>query len=101
MAINKKPANVDGKKSMKREAYDTLPLTRRNFILMAVSGLLIVIGFALMVGGGSDDPLVFSEDIFSNTRIVVGPLLAFAGFLTMAIAIIIKPKDNKNSESHE
>ena len=101
MVINKRSATGNDKKSMKREAYATLPLTRRNFILMAVSGLLIVIGFALMVGGGSDDPLVFSEDIFSNTRIVVGPLLAFAGFLTMAVAIIIRPKDNKTPESHE
>ena len=30
-------------------------------------------------------------DIFSTRRIVVGPTIAFLGFLLMAFAIIVKP----------
>ena len=62
---------------------------------MGVSAVLIVLGFLLMAGGGSDDPEVFSEDIFSTTRIVIGPLLAFLGFVGIAVGIIVKPKAKK------
>lgn len=79
------------KSNIKHENAATLPLGRLNFILMAVAGFLIVIGFALMVGGGTGDAS-YSPTIFSSTRIVVAPLLAFLGFLLMGIAIIVKPR---------
>lgn len=53
--------------------------------------LLIIIGFALMSGGGSTGT-EFNPEVFSTRRIVVGPLLAFLGFLLMAFAIIYIPK---------
>lgn len=84
----------DSKKSKNiiREDVNNRPFSRLNFIIMASSALLIVLGFLLMTGGGSSDPNVFSPDIFSSTRIVVGPLLAFLGFVGIAIGIIVKPK---------
>lgn len=69
-----------------------LPLARKNFIYMAIAGLMIVVGFLLMLGGGST-PEQFNPDIFSTRRIVVGPTIAFLGFVFMGIAIIIKPKE--------
>ncbi|MDE5554437.1 MAG: DUF3098 domain-containing protein [Muribaculaceae bacterium] len=71
-----------------------MPLTKNNFIGMAVAGLLIVVGFLLMLGGSST-PEEFNPDIFSARRIVVGPFLAFVGFVAMAIAIVIRPKTEK------
>lgn len=68
-----------------------LPLARKNFIYMAIAGLMIVVGFLLMLGGGST-PEQFNPDIFSTRRIVIGPTIAFLGFVFMGIAIIIKPK---------
>lgn len=68
-----------------------MPLQRANFIGMAISGAIIVIGFLLMLGGSSTTE-EFNPDIFSVRRIVVGPCLAFIGFVAMAIAIIIDPK---------
>lgn len=55
--------------------------------------MLIVIGFLLMIGGGSSVEGGFNPDIFSTRRIVVGPLLAFLGFLFMAFAIFVDPKE--------
>lgn len=69
----------------------TMPLGRLNFICMGVSAVLIVLGFILMLGGGSTQE-AFNPDIFSTRRIVVGPAIAFIGFVAMAIAIIVKPK---------
>lgn len=68
-----------------------MPLGRLNFIAMGVAAVLIVLGFILMLGGGST-PEAFNADIFSTRRIVVGPAIAFVGFVAMAVAIIVKPK---------
>ncbi len=67
-----------------------MPLQRANFIAMAVAGAMIVIGFLLMLGGSSTVES-FNHDIFSTRRIVIGPLIAFLGFVAMAAAIIIDP----------
>ena len=68
-----------------------MPLERGNFIAMAIAGALIVLGFVLMLGGSST-PEEFNPDIFSTRRIVVGPCIAFMGFVAMGAAIIIDPK---------
>lgn len=73
------------------QEFNTLPLGRNNYILMAISGALIIIGFLLMLGGSST-PEEFNPDIFSTRRIVVGPAIAFIGFVAMAVAVCIKPK---------
>lgn len=68
-----------------------MPLQRGNFIAMAIAGAMIVIGFILMLGG-STTVEEFNPDIFSTRRIVIGPAIAFLGFVAMAAAIIIDPK---------
>ena len=68
-----------------------MPLQKANFMAMAAAGVLIVLGFVLMLGGSSTVD-GFNPDIFSPRRIVVGPCIAFIGFVAMAAAIIIDPK---------
>ncbi|MCC8071665.1 MAG: DUF3098 domain-containing protein [Bacteroidales bacterium] len=68
-----------------------LPLVKLNFILMAIAGLMIVGGFLLMTGSGSGAD-EFNPDIFSTRRIVVGPTIAFLGFVFMGVAIIWKKR---------
>lgn len=68
-----------------------LPLVKINFILMAASAAIIIIGFLLMLGGSSSGE-EFNPDIFSTRRIVVGPTLAFIGFVAMGFAIIYRPR---------
>lgn len=68
-----------------------MPLERGNFIAMAIAGAMIVVGFILMLGGSSTVDQ-FNPDIFSARRIIIGPAIAFLGFLAMGAAIIIDPK---------
>ncbi|MBQ0116015.1 MAG: DUF3098 domain-containing protein [Bacteroidales bacterium] len=68
-----------------------MPLGKINFILMGVCLLLIVVGFWLMTGSANEGDK-FNYDIFESSRIVVGPFLAFAGFVLMAVAIIYRKK---------
>ncbi len=70
------------------------PFSKINFYMMGGCLVLIVLGFILMSGGGSGDTS-FNPEIFSARRIVVGPLLAFLGFLFMAFAIVWSPAKRK------
>lgn len=78
-------------KQTEANSANELPLSINNFILMGVSLLLIIIGFAL-TGGSPSGLEEYNPDIFSTRRIVVGPGMCFVGFVLMAIAIIVKPK---------
>ncbi len=77
--------------NIEHQDFDTLPLGRNNFIIMAVAGVMIVAGFLLMLGGSST-PEAFNPDIFSTRRIVVGPAICFLGFVVMAVAVCVKPR---------
>lgn len=84
--------NAKNAAQIERESDAQRPLSKKNFIGMAISGVLIVLGFILMLGEPSTTD-TFNPDIFSTQRVVVGPLIAFLGFVLMAVAIIIRPAD--------
>ncbi len=52
---------------------------------------LMALGFILMSGGGSDDPLVFSTDIYSFRRIKLAPTLVLIGLGLEVYAILLNP----------
>jgi hypothetical protein len=64
-----------------------------NYKLLAIGFVIIVIGFLLMIGGKSDSPEKFSENIFSFRRITLAPIVVLAGFAFEIWAIMKKPKD--------
>lgn len=70
------------------------PLERKNFIIMIASAAAIVIGFLLMLGGSSTEES-FNPDIFSTRRVVIGPAIAFLGFVAMGVGIIYLPRRRK------
>lgn len=60
-----------------------------------IVGLIVMIsGYILMIGGGSDDPNVFNPEMFNFTRLVVSPLLILLGVAIIIIAIMKKPKSD-------
>ena len=89
----KKNAEVETTSGTKKTGikYTDFPLAKINFLLMMLSGVLIVTGFLLMLGGANDAEQ-FNADIFSSRRVIVGPTMAFIGFVAMGIAIIFKKK---------
>jgi hypothetical protein len=66
---------------------------KENYRLLLIGLGLIVLGFLLMIGGGSDDPNVFSQEIFNFRRLTLAPLLILAGYVVEIFAIMKKPKD--------
>lgn len=67
-------------------------LPKRNSILIAVSFVVIVIGFVLMIGEPSG-ATQYNPDIFSFRRITLGPMSSLAGFVLMVVAILWKTKE--------
>ena len=65
-----------------------------NYLLMAVGVVVVIVGFLLMVGGGSDDPNVFNaEELYSFQRITLAPIVVMLGFFIEVVAIMKKPKE--------
>jgi hypothetical protein len=81
--------------STKNENKDRLnfALGPENYKLLAIGFAIIVAGFILMLGGKSDDPTKFSEDIFSFRRITLAPVVVLAGFIFEIWAIMKRPKE--------
>jgi len=65
--------------------------SRTNYLLMAAGILIMVIGYILMSGGGSDDPQVFNPEIFAPRRITWAPLLVVLGLVVEVFAIMYRP----------
>ena len=51
-----------------------------NYKILLIGIAVIALGFILMSGGGSDDPTVFSEAVFSFRRIRLAPTVVLIGF---------------------
>jgi len=66
---------------------------KENYRLMLIGLALIIVGFLLMIGGGSEDPKVFNPEIFSFRRITLAPIFILAGYAVEIFAIMKKPKD--------
>lgn len=68
---------------------------KTNFLLLGIGMAVIIIGFLLMTGPGSNETM-FQPDIFSARRIKVAPAVCFLGFTFMIYGILRKPKDKTN-----
>ena len=65
-----------------------MPLTRKNYILLLAGFGIILLGFVLMAGGGSDSPDEFNDAMFSWRRITLAPILVVGGFVMEIYAIL-------------
>lgn len=65
---------------------------KENYKILLIGIAVIGLGFILMSGGGSNDPKVFSEDIFNFRRIRLAPTVVLIGFGITIYSIFKKPK---------
>ena len=67
-----------------------IPVSSYKMILIGFG--IIILGFILMMGGGSDNPAEFNYDIFSFRPITLAPIVVLMGFGFVFWAIMRKPK---------
>lgn len=72
---------------------DQLPFTKTNYIFLIAGFVLIIIGLFLMSGGGSDDPAVFNDAIFSFRRLTLSPVVILAGYGIVLYGIMKKTQE--------
>ncbi len=85
-----------GEQKRKEDNKTEFIFGKKNYKWLFIGLTFIAIGFILMAGGGSDDPNVFDESIFSWRRIRLAPTLVLIGFGIQVYAILLNPnKDSK------
>jgi len=67
---------------------------KKNYILLISGLVLILLGISLMIGGESEDPTKFSDEIFNFQRLTLAPILIVSGFILEIFAIMIKSENN-------
>ena len=67
--------------------------SKKNYILLFVGLAFMASGLILMVGGGSEDPTQFSDEIFNTTRLTIAPILIAAGFIIEIFAVMYRGKE--------
>jgi hypothetical protein len=66
---------------------------KKNYMIMAVGVVFMIIGFVLMMGGRASDPAVFNAaELYSSTRITVAPILILIGLGINLFSILYKDK---------
>jgi len=65
---------------------------KKNYYVLVAGIVLIILGYVLMIGGGSEDPNVFNKEVFSFQRITLAPMVCLVGFVTIIVAIMWRPK---------
>ena len=65
---------------------------KKNYKFMLIGIFFIALGFILMSGGGSEDPNIFNEEMYSFRRIRLAPMLVILGFIIEVYAILTKPE---------
>jgi len=85
--------------NQKKEDKMGFALRKENYILLIIGFCIIIIGFLLMLGGGSDDPNVFNEkELFSFRRVTLAPIVILFGLIFEIYAIMKKPKSNQDNK---
>jgi hypothetical protein len=67
--------------------------TKTQYLILILIIGLLTLGFILMSGGGSTNPNVFNEEIFSFRRITLAPLIIVGSYIAL-IWLILKKSAN-------
>ena len=69
-------------------------MTPKGLKYLLIGLLVMVSGYILMMGGGSDDPEVFNYAMFDFRRMVAAPIVIILG-IVIEVAAIMKVSGNK------
>jgi hypothetical protein len=71
----------------------------QNYKWLYIGLAINILGYILMIGGGTDDPTKFDADVlFSTTRIKIAPILIVAGYVVILFSIMKKSPSNQSGD---
>lgn len=65
-----------------------MAITPKGFKYLLVGLIVMISGYILMMGGGSDDPQVFNYAMFDFRRMVAAPIVIILGIVIEIVAIM-------------
>lgn len=65
-----------------------MPITAKGLRLLLIGLIVMISGYILMMGGGSDDPQVFNYAMFDFGRMVAAPIVIILGIVIEVVAIM-------------
>ena len=65
-----------------------MPITARGLRLLLIGLIVMISGYILMMGGGSEDPQVFNYAMFDSRRMVAAPIVIILGIIIEVVAIM-------------
>ena len=80
------------------ENNEKMAITPKGLKYLLVGFLVMVSGYILMMGGGSEDPEVFNYAMFDFRRMVAAPVLIILGIVIEVLAIMGAFKGNKEQK---
>lgn len=76
-----------------------MAITPKGLKLLIAGVLVMIAGYILMMGGGSDDPRVFNYAMFDFRRLVAAPIVILAGVVVEIIAIMRVSGDKREDDA--
>lgn len=70
------------------EKNTKMAITPRGLKLLLIGLIVMVAGYLLMMGGSSEDPIVFNYDMFNFQRMVAAPIVIICGIVVEVVAIM-------------
>lgn len=67
---------------------EKMAITPKGLKLLIAGVLVMISGYILLSGGGSDDPQVFNYAMFNFRRLVAAPIVIVSGIAIEIIAIM-------------
>lgn len=67
---------------------DKMAITPKGLKMLLAGLVVMVSGYILMTGGGSDNPEVFNYAMFDFRRLVAAPLVLIMGIVIEIVAIM-------------
>ena len=67
---------------------EKMPVARKGIKLLIIGVLVMIAGYILMIGGGSDNPAVFNDAMFDFRRLVAAPVVIICGIVVVTVAIM-------------
>lgn len=73
------------------EENKRMVLKKKNYMFIITGCIVVLLGFVLMSGGGSENPDVFNEaELFSFRRITLAPFMVLIGYGIVLYGIMKK-----------
>lgn len=98
MATKKNNISPKGFKESKPEFQ--FAFTKENYMWMIIGVVLIILGYVLLVGGGSNNPDEFNMALFNARRLVFAPIFIVGG-LVVEVFAIMKKTSKKQAETEQ